>query len=101
LPDLKPDTDYTLSFSLKIEGFTPLPGSRSIGVVVNINDDKNTWWPKSFYTSDMPWTRQGFQIRTGTETNKPPRKSYIRLTIMDTACSAYFGDVKLSEISKD
>jgi len=101
LPDLKPDTDYLLSFSLKIEGMSLLPGSKASGVVVNLWDDKNTWYPKSFYTSDMPWSRQGFQIKTGPDTNKPPHKSYLRLTIMDVACAAWFGDVKLTEVRKD
>lgn len=101
LPELKPDTEYKLSFSLKIENFELMPGSKASGVVVNIWDDKNTWYPKSFYTSDMPWSRQGFQIKTGPNTNKPPNKSYIRLTIMDAAGSAYFADVKLSEMRKD
>ena len=97
LPDLKPNTDYVLSYCLKIEDMSLLPGATSGGVVVNIWDDKNTWCPKSFYTSAMPWSRQGFQIRTGPDANKPPHKSYIRLTVMNAACSVWFGDVKLSE----
>jgi len=97
LPELKPDTDYQLSFSLKIEGLKLLHKDYA-GVVVNIWDDKNTWWPKGFYVSDMPWTRQGFRFRTGPNANKPPNRAYIRLTVMDATGSASFGDVKLMEL---
>ncbi len=101
LPELKPDTEYLLSYSVKVDGMKLLPGSKSTGAGIKIRDDKNNWYPKSFYTSDMPWSRQGFQIKTGPETNKPPHKSSITLMIMDAACSVCFGDVKLVEITKD
>jgi hypothetical protein len=86
---------------VKIEGLSLLPESNDAGVVVNIWDDKNTWWPKNFYSSDMPWTKQGFQIKTGPNTNKPPHNSYIQLVIMDASGTACFGDVRLSEIACD
>lgn len=99
LPDLKPDTAYLLSFCIKIEGLVLRPNASLAGVAVNIFDDKNTWWPRSLYTSDMPWTRQGFLIQTGGKTNKSA-KSYIRLCIANAKGTVYFGDVRLTETLK-
>jgi len=97
LPDLKPNTEYQLTYALKIEGLK-LGESRHTGVVVNIWDDKNVWFPKSYFTSDMPWTRQGFKFKTGPQANQPPHKSYIALRIMDASCKVWFSDIKIIQI---
>ncbi len=98
LPALKPDTEYLLSFAVKIEGLK-LENPQYAGVVVNVWDEKNRWFPNNYYTTDMPWTRQGFTFRTGPETNKKCR-SYIRLTLSRASGTASFGDVKLVEVIK-
>ncbi|OGV49412.1 MAG: hypothetical protein A2017_07945 [Lentisphaerae bacterium GWF2_44_16] len=94
LPDLKADTEYLLSYAVKVEDLK-LGGNRASGAVVNIWDDKNVWFPKNYFVSNMPWSRQGFKFKTGPNTNKPPHKSYITLRIMSASCKAYFSDVKL------
>jgi hypothetical protein len=102
LPELLPNTRYLLQFSLKINNFNRCPGlAKYSGVVVNIWDDKNNWYPQKFYTSDMPWSRQGFEFKTGKNTNKHPHRSYINLMIRNAACSVYWADFKITELNKN
>lgn len=99
LPDLKPDTEYQLSYAVKIENLA-LGSNKHAGVVVNIWDDKNLWFPANYLVSEMAWSRQGFKFKTGPDANRPPHKSYITLRVMDASCKAYFSDVKLIQLAK-
>lgn len=94
LPALEPDTEYQLTYAIKIEDLQ-LGKNKHTGVTVNIWDDKNQWFPQNYFTSDMPWTRQGFKFKTGPQTNKPPHKSYIALRIMEASCNVWFSDIKI------
>jgi len=93
LPEMKPDTEYLLTFFMKMENVS---GS---GVCVNVWDDRNRWFPTSFYTGTMPWTKQGFRFKSNPETNKKT-KSYIRLRLMGASGTAWFDDVRLREVTK-
>jgi hypothetical protein len=99
LPDLKPDTEYQLSYAVKIENLA-LGSNKYAGVVVNIWDDKNVWFPANYLVSEMVWSRQGFKFKSGPNTNKPSHhKSYISLQIRDASCKVLFSDVKLIQTS--
>jgi len=96
LPDLKPDTEYQLSFFLKTENIILRKGSWA-GACANIWDDKNRWFPNNFYSGTMPWGKQGFVFKSGPDTNKKT-KSYICLRIMNASGTAWFDGVKLVEL---
>jgi Domain of unknown function (DUF4838)/Carbohydrate family 9 binding domain-like len=105
LPKLKPNTKYLLTFFVKTKDIVPT--GKSGGAVVNIWDEKNRWYPKNWYKGTMPWSKQGFKITTGPDTNSisksGPRKgkkhrSYIRLFLIKCTGTAWFDDVKLREI---
>jgi hypothetical protein len=97
LPKLEPDTEYLLTFFVKTEGI--VPSGKSTGAYVNIWDDKNCYFPINYYTGSIPWTKQGFQFKTGPATNKDKR-SYIRLCIRKAAGKVWFDDVRLRKIEK-
>lgn len=106
LPQLKPNTKYLLTFFIKTEDIKPM-GAKACGAVVNIWGEKNQFIPRNWYTGTMPWTKQGFEIRTGPNTNgiyKLGRNkgkkmtSYIRLFLMRSTGTVWFDDVRLREI---
>jgi hypothetical protein len=97
LPKMEPDTEYLLTFFIRTENLVPLPGGKSGGACVNIYDDTNRWFPKNFYTGNMPWTKQGFQFRTNSATNHG-KPSYIRLWLMNASGAVWFDDVRLRKL---
>lgn len=100
LPEMKPDTKYLLSYAVKIKNLKL--GASPSGVCVNVGDTMNMWFPKNWYNTDMPWTRQGFQFTSRPDTNKDRKKpAYIRLWIMHASGDAFFGDVKIREIRQE
>lgn len=96
LPQLKPDTKYLLTFYIKTENLTPQK-SGAAGAGVNVNDEKNRWFPGNWFLGSMPWTKQGFEFTTGPHTNKD-YQSYMRLYIIGADGTAWFDDVRLREV---
>jgi Domain of unknown function (DUF4838)/Carbohydrate family 9 binding domain-like len=105
LPELKPKTKYLLTFFIKTKDIVPT--GKSGGAVVNIWDDKNRWLPKNWYKGTMPWSKQGFEITTGSDTNSISRSgpckgkinhSYIRVFLIKCTGTVWFDDVRLREI---
>lgn len=95
MPKMKPDTKYLLTFYVKTKDIEQK--GRYGGAVVNVWTDKNHWFPKSWYLGTMPWAKQGFEFKSGPETNKK-RSAYIRLYIMGATGSVWFDDVRLREV---
>ncbi len=105
LPVLKPNTKYLLTFFVKTKDIVPT--GKNGGAVVNIWDDKNRWFPKNWYRGTMPWSKQGFELTTGPDTNSLSRsgpskgrthRSYIRLFMIKCTGTVWFDDVRLREI---
>jgi hypothetical protein len=94
---LKPDTKYHLSFYLKLENIKPsIPAGG--GVMVKIwTGKKNFLFPNnSSYTGTIPWTRQGFNFTTDSET----KCGGIKLLMQNVTGTAWFDDVSITETDK-
>lgn len=98
LPQLKPETKYLLTFYIRTQDIKRQ--YKYGGVVVNINDGINHWFPKNWFIGSMPWTKQGFEFTTGSETNKK-HTAYIRLVISKATGAAWFDDVRLREVNSN
>ena len=99
LPEMKANTEYLLTFFLKTEDVVPLERGAS-GVCVNINYDKNLWFPANFYTGAVPWTKQGFKFKTAEKDPNNKNPGYIRLRIMNAKGTAWFDDVKIVPVTE-
>ncbi|OGV52249.1 MAG: hypothetical protein A2017_00625 [Lentisphaerae bacterium GWF2_44_16] len=98
-PPLNPNTEYLLTFFFKTENITPIEDYRyTPGVCVNINAGGNKWFPKSYYTGTIPWTKQGFQFKTDDKV-ADTKSSYIRLRIMGASGTVWFDDVRLRKLN--
>jgi hypothetical protein len=100
LPELKPNTEYLLSYFVKTKNILHSVDKCS-GVCVNIWSDHNHFFPSNFnfYTGTIPWCEQGFKFKTGLNTNKKS-KSFIKFWIMKASGTAWIDKVKLEEIKK-
>lgn len=96
LPGMEPDTDYLLTFFVKTARIVPEPGSTS-GASVNINDGVNRWFPLNSYVGTIPWTKQGFRLRSAPSIDGKSHP-YIRLCLRGASGSACFGDVRLRKL---
>jgi hypothetical protein len=94
LPDLKPDTEYLLTFYIRAEDLKP---SRAAGgAKISIWDQENRYFPANPYTGTMPWAKQGFAFRTSAGVNAR-QKSYVSLILRDADGTVWFDDVRLRE----
>ncbi len=98
LPKLKSDTEYLLTFFVKTENVVPLK-TKQAGAYVNIWEHETRHiFPANYYTENIPWSRQGFRFRTGSDKAKAEKACYIRFGISEAKGSAWFDDMKLREI---
>ena len=98
LPNLKPNKTYLLTFFVKTENIVPqTAGKGAGGACINLWTSKNEWFPKNWYRGSIPWTKQGFIIKTDSQVNKK-HKSYIRLRLDKANGSVWFDDVRLREM---
>lgn len=95
LPKLKPGATYLLTFFVKTAGVAP--SAKGGGACVNIWCDHNQWFPKSHYSGDVPWTKQGYVFTAGPESNTTA-KSYLRVRLMNASGSVWFDDLRIREI---
>jgi hypothetical protein len=94
LPDLKPNTEYLLTFFMKSE---QVEGEgKAVGAVVNVWTHQNEWFPATWQTGDLPWQKLGFLIQTGPDVNSKP-KSYIALRLSGSGV-VWFDDVMIREV---
>ena len=100
LPGLKPNETYLLTFFVKTEKIAPRnPEQGGVGACVNVWTSKNEWFPKNWYTGTMPWTKQGFVIKTDGQVNKD-KTSYIRLRLGNANGAVWYDDVRLRELDE-
>lgn len=94
LNKLKPDTEYILSYLVKLEKVNAI--KRNGGVCVNINTGSNKWYPVTSLTGDSPqWLRQEFRFQT------PPQitqRWYIRLYLLNATGQVWFDGVKITPV---
>ena len=95
-PALKPGTTYKLTFQIKMENVQKT--GKISGAAVNIASPTNTWYPRNWYTGNMPWTRQGWIFTTPKENKR--LLSYMRLYLFRATGTVWFDDLKLVEVKK-
>ena len=96
LPKLKPATRYRLSAYVRLDDVKPI--TRGGGVVLNLFDAGNRWYPTHALTGSTPnWVRQSFEFKTPAKLFKSP---YLRLRLFKATGTVWFDDVKLEELSE-
>lgn len=85
---LKPETRYRLSYYLQMEDVRP--AGKNPGVSVKIFDGKSQFYPKTFMTGSMPWSRFIFEFTTGKQV---PGKKYS--PFIDIHCCNAYGTFRI------
>jgi hypothetical protein len=94
--NLKPDTEYQVSFFLRMEKVKGTFGFR-----FNFGNSGNFSYPgyKARLGDSCPWTVISKKVRTPKDL-KPGERSYIRFSLNSTGGAAWVDDVKVIEKSK-
>ena len=89
---LEPGKKYKISFSVKIDKVVPKvnPG----GVVLNICDGKNYWFPSKWLTGTADWTKYEGTFTTGEKVVN----SYLLLYLNNSSGTAWFDNVTFEKI---
>ena len=98
LPKLEPGCEYEFSCMLKYKDVTLNPQSNSGGVSVNINVEKNTWFPRNAMRGTRNWSQLKFRFKTTAKSNHPHR-CYIRFYILGATGSLWVDDVMIRKVS--
>lgn len=95
LPELKSETTYYVSYSLKMEGVTP--SGNAGGFRVSIWDKKNNYFPTTgFLIGDTSWRKEGFRFTTSKQVNATT-ESYISLILFEATGQVWIDDVNIVE----
>jgi hypothetical protein len=95
LPDLKPNTTYYLSYSIRTDQIVPHHAGG--GAKVSIWDQKNRYFPTTGpHTGTQPWRADGVRFTTSSEANQKAA-SYIALILFEATGAAWFDHVQLTE----
>ena len=97
LPKLKPNCEYEISCLVKYQNVKRSPKSSGGGVMVNINVEKNAWFPKGGLCGSSNWTRLKYRFKTTAKTNNPHR-AYMRVYLNGASGTAWIDDVKIVEV---
>ena len=71
LPDLKPNTEYVITYFIRTKDVELKPGARYAGGFVNIWSGLNHWFPinayepTKSYQGSRPWTKESYVFKTG------------------------------------
>jgi len=93
----KPDTTYKISCMVKFKDV--VPAQRGGGVLINLWDDANRWFPKNALTGSGDWTYLSFLHKTSSKVDKSPR-SYLNIRLMYAAGTLWVDDVSVEEVGK-
>jgi hypothetical protein len=104
LPELKPDTEYLLTFFAKLEDVNLLPDPKYPNhgggyVTVWASRKFNQFFPQGALRGTKPWDKYGMTFRTPPETGKEG-KCYLRLSLVNSNGKIWFDDVRLREVTK-
>ena len=98
---LKPGTRYRLSFFVKLDNVSPL--KRGGGVIANVWDEKNLWFPSAAdggpLTGTTGWIAQSYEFTSGPKTNDGC-KSYMGFLIWQATGTIWIDDVRLEELGQ-
>jgi len=99
---LKPNTDYLLTYYIKLEGVTPVCRGHQMGAFIYISttDGEHTMLNECQYTGDIPWTKQGLRYKTpqaiGFKDGK--LKPHLWFCLCNSKGTVWFDDVRLREV---
>ena len=96
LPGLVAGRKYRVSYFVRLENVQPK--GQFPGVVLNVMDDHNRWFPKKWLSGDVAWTYQSAEFTAGPGTNQGKLQSYMILYLFDSSGKAWFDDIKIVEI---
>ena len=102
MPMLKPNTLYRLSFFVRQENITPLPGKNPkwCGFHVRLDDGNGVarYFPTNRVFGSLPWTRWEHTYRTSNKPLGTNYKPYIHFTIGGASGKVWFDQVEFVEV---
>jgi hypothetical protein len=104
MPMLKPNTLYRLSFFVRQENITPLPGKNPkwCGFHVRLDDGNGVarYFPTNRVFGSLPWTRWEHTYRTSNKPLGTNYKPYIHFTIGGASGKVWFDQVEFVEVAE-
>ena len=97
LPRLKPNSEYEISCLVKYKNIKRSPKSSGGGFMLNINVEKNAWFPKGGLCGSSNWTRLKYRFKTTGKTNNPHR-AYMRTYLNGATGTVWLDDIKITEV---
>lgn len=98
LKTLKPETEYVLSFYLKLENVKPVHPKRGFYVRFDEGSGHVQYFPRVAMTGSMPWKRMEFRFKTHQNTGSKTTP-YIRFTFPKGSGTAWVDHVRLYEVN--
>ncbi len=98
LKTLKPETEYVLSFYLKLENVKPVHPKRGFYVRFDEGSGHAQYLPAVAMTGSMPWRRMEFRFKTHQNTGSKTTP-YIRFTFPKGSGTAWVDHVRLYEVN--
>ncbi|MBR7140375.1 MAG: DUF4838 domain-containing protein [Lentisphaeria bacterium] len=93
----KPDTTYKISCVLKFKDVVPTKARG--GLLINLWDDANRWFPKNPLTGTADWTYLSFTHKTSANVHKSP-KSYLNIWLHNATGTVWVDDVSVEEVTE-
>lgn len=94
---LEPNSEYELTCLVKCKDIKRNAKSSSGGFMVNINVEKNAWFPKNGILGTGNWTQLKYRFKTTAKSNNPHR-CYIRFYLNGATGTAWIDDVVIRKI---
>ncbi len=98
LKTLKPETEYVLSFYLKMENFKPLDPTRGFNVRFDEGSGYVQYFPRTAITGSMPWKRMEFRFKTH-PTPGSKTVPYLRFQFPKGSGTAWVDHARLYEVN--
>ncbi len=93
----KPDTTYRISCMVKFKDVVPVRNRG--GLIINLWDDRNQWFPKNSLTGSAEWTLLSFLHKTSSKVASSPR-SYLNIWLHNAKGTLWVDDVSVEEVSE-
>ena len=94
---LEPNSEYELTCLVKCKDIKRNGKSSNGGFTVNVNVEKNDWFPKNGTLGTCNWTQLKYRFKTTAKSNNPHR-CYMRFYIKGATGTAWVDDVVIRKI---
>ena len=91
----KPDTTYRISCVVKFKDV--VPSKNRGGLLINLWDDANRWFPKNPLTGSAEWTYLSFLHKTSSKVEKSDR-AYLHIWLHNATGTVWVDDVSVEEV---